>query len=120
MIGTATCLDGQTTVFPQRPLGPKAVRSLQNAQQHSCPDRADRGNLAEPFPRLVFLAFLQQFAPNFPPQGPQRVELLVVKLRPAPYPWLGDFRQPLHTMLRCIDLLAATSHAPTAIDRLHA
>src|SRR4029077_6694925 len=37
---------------------------------------------------------------------------------PAAYPWLGDFRQPLHTMLRRIDLLAGASNAPTAIDRL--
>ncbi len=50
---------------------------------------------------------------------PQRIELLVVKLRPAAHPRFGDLRQPLGTMARCIDLLAGTRNGPTAIDGLH-
>ena len=82
MIGTATCFYGQTTVFPQRPLGSEAVRSLQNAQQHSCPDRANRGDLAELFPGLLLFTLRQQLAPHSQAQHSQRIQLLVIKLRP--------------------------------------
>src|ERR1700693_1376738 len=119
VIGTAVGPNAKTAEGPQLSLGAKSMRRLQDAQQHGRPDRTDRRNLAEQFPRRVFLAFLQQLAPHFPTQGPQRVQLLIVKLCPATYPRLGDFRQPLRTMLRRIDLLTRTGNGPTAIDRLH-
>src|SRR5580658_578532 len=55
VIGAALCLDAQSAVGPQQPLGAETVRGLQNAQQYGGPDRADRRNLAEPFPGRVFL-----------------------------------------------------------------
>ena len=56
MIGAAVRLDGQTTVSPQLPLGAKTMRRLQYAQHLRRPDRANRGNFAELFPGLLFLA----------------------------------------------------------------
>src|SRR5713226_9111882 len=66
VIGTAVGLNAQTAQGPQLSLGAKPMRGLQDAQQHGRSDRTDRRDLAEPFPRLVFPAFLQQLAPNFP------------------------------------------------------
>lgn len=56
VIGTAAGLNCKTTDAPQLPFGAKAVRGLQNTQQHRSPDRTDRGNLTEPLPGLLFLA----------------------------------------------------------------
>src|SRR6266436_4397200 len=95
------------------------MRGLQNAQQYGGPDRTDRGNLAEPFPGLVFLALRQQLPPHFLTYRPQRIELLVVKLSPPAHSRFADLPEPLGTMARCINLLAGTRNGPTAIDRLH-
>src|SRR6266404_8261904 len=95
------------------------MRSLQNAKQYRGPDRADRGDLAEPFPGLVFLAFRQQIPPHLLTHRPQRIELLVIKLGPPAHTRFTDLPEPLDTMARCIDLLAATRNGPTAIDGLH-
>jgi hypothetical protein len=54
---------------------------LQDAKQYGCPDRTDRRNLAESFPGLVFLGLSQQLPPHFLTYRPQRIKLLVVKLR---------------------------------------
>src|SRR5258708_2244950 len=97
MIGTATCFYGQTTVFPQRPLGSEAVRSLQNAEQHSCPDRANRGDLAELFPGPLLFTLRQQLAPHSLAQHPQRIKLLVVKLRSPAHSEFLDLLKPLGT-----------------------
>jgi len=98
MIGTATGLDGKTTVFPQRPLGSEAVRSLQNAEQHSCPDRANRGDLAEPFPGPLLFTLRQQLVPHSLAQHSQRIKLLVVKLCSPAHSEFLDLLQPLGTM----------------------
>src|SRR4029077_16292859 len=116
MIGTAACFYGQTTVFPQRPLGPETMRSLQNAQQHSCPDRADRGDLAEQFPDLLFFTLRQQLAPHSQAQHSQRIQLLVIKLRPPAHSEFLDLLQPLGTIASGIDFLAVTRNGPTSID----
>src|SRR6266851_6967278 len=119
VIGTAACLDSKTAVFPQRPLGAEAVRRLQDAQQHGCPDRTERRDLAEPFPRLVFLTLGEQIPPHFLAQRSQRIELLVVKLGPPAHSQFADLREPLATMAWCIDLLAGARNTPAAIDGLH-
>src|SRR5215475_1223676 len=56
--------DGQAAISPQLPLGAKTMRRLQNAQQHRRPDWTKRGNLAEPFPSLLFLALDEQIPPH--------------------------------------------------------
>src|SRR5882672_2870400 len=116
MIGTAACLDGQTTVFPQGPLAAEAVRSLQNAQQHRCPDRANRGDLAEPFPGLLLLTLHQQLVPHSLAQYSQRIQLLVIKFRPPAHSEFLDLLQPLGTMASGIDFLAVTRNGPTSIN----
>src|SRR5271169_3965803 len=119
VIGAALRLDAQPAVGPQLSLGPEAVRGLQNAQQLGRTNRANRGNLAEAFPGLMLLAFCQQISPNFLAQEPQRIQLLVVKLRPPAHPRFADFPEPLGTMAGGIDLLAGTGNSPTAVQRLH-
>src|ERR1700693_6051602 len=78
-----------------------------------------RRNLAELFPGLVFLGLCQQLPPHFLTHPPQRIELLVVKLRSPAHSRFADLPEPLGTMARCIDLLAGTRNGPTAIDRFH-
>jgi hypothetical protein len=85
-------------VSPQLPLGAETIRSLQDAKQYRCPDRADRGNLAELFPSLVFLGLCQQLPPHFLTHRAQRIELLVVKLRPPAHSQFADLPEPLCTM----------------------
>jgi len=84
VIGAALGLYAISAVRPELPLGAETVRGLQNAKQHGRPDPTDPRNLTELFPGLVFLTFLQQLAPNFPTQCSQGIQLLAVKLRPAP------------------------------------
>src|ERR1700730_16917828 len=119
VIGAALCLDAKSAVRPQLPLGAETMRSLQDAQQHGGADRTDRRNLAEPFPGLVFLALREQIPPHLLPHRAQRIELLVVKLRPPAHSRFRDLPEPFGTMPRCIDLLAGTRNGPTAIDRFH-
>src|SRR5207237_537976 len=119
VIGAALGLDAKSAVRPQLPLGAETVRGLQNAKQYGGPDRTDRGNLAKPFPGLVFLALRQQLPPHFLTHHPQRIELLIVKLRPPAHSRFADLPEPLGTMARCIDLLAGTRNGSTAIAALH-
>src|SRR5258707_15790507 len=77
------------------------------------------GDLAEQFPRLVFLALREQLPPHLLTHRPQRIELLVVKLGPPAHSRFADLPEPLGPMARCIDLLAGTRNGPTAIDRFH-
>ena len=67
----------------------------------------------------MFLALREQLPPHFLTHRPQRIELLVVKLRPPAHSRFADLPEPLGTMARCIDLLAGTRNGPTAIDGLH-
>src|SRR6267378_2449068 len=55
IISTAMRFDGKAAVFPEWSLGAEAVRCLDQRDQQSRPDRADRRDLAEQFRRLVFL-----------------------------------------------------------------
>src|SRR6202042_3454216 len=116
VISAALCLDAKSAVAPELSLAAETVRGLQNAQQHRGADRTKRRNLAEPFPGRMFLALCQQLPPYLLTHGPQRIQLLVVKLRPPAYSRLCDLPEPLRTMARCIDLLAGTRNGPTAID----
>src|SRR5271157_77716 len=120
VIGAAARLDRKTTDAPQLPLGAETVRSLQNAKRHRRADRANRGNLAEPFPDLVLLALRQQFLPHFLAQYPQRIELLEIERGPETHTWFGDLAEPSHSVQPRVDLCAATRNAPTAVQRFHA
>src|ERR1700686_5016107 len=119
VIGAAVCLDANSAVSPQLPLGAETVRGLQNAKQYGRPDRANRRDLAEPSPGLVFLTLGEQITPHLLAQCSQCIQLLVVKLRPPAHSQFADLPEPLGTMARCIDLLAGARNGPTAIDGLH-
>jgi hypothetical protein len=67
------------------------MRRLQDAQQHRRPDWANRGNLAEAFSGLLFLALNEQIPPNSLAQHSQCIELLVIKFSSPPYSGLVDF-----------------------------
>src|SRR5450432_3132674 len=119
VVGAAMHFDGKTAVLPERSLGPKTMRCLDQRNQQRRPNRTDRRDLAEQFARLVLLTLGQQIAPDCLAQDSQGIELLVIKFCPAKHSHLGDFREPLRTMTRRIDLLAGAWNTPTAIDRLH-
>src|SRR5271156_4382954 len=89
VIGTAFCLDTQSAVGPQRPLGAKTVRGLQNTQQYGGTDRTDRGDLAEQFPRRVFLPPCHQPPALLFTSRPQRIEL-----------WVENPPPPAHSRFR--------------------
>ena len=108
VIGAALCLDAKSAVGPQLPLGAETMRSLQNAEQYGGSDRTNRRNLAEPFPCRVSLALRQQLPPHLLTHRPQRIELLVVKLRSPAHSRFADLPEPLGAMARCIDLLAGS------------
>src|ERR1039458_4254853 len=120
MIGAAVRLDSKTAISPQLPLGTETMRCLDDRDQQGRPDWTDRGNLAEQLERLVLPALGQQFAPHLLAQRPQRIELLVVELRPAPHSRLSDLAEPLGTIARRIDLLTGAGNGPTAVHRLEA
>src|SRR6202034_2151958 len=67
----------------------------------------------------MFLALCQQLPPHLLTHRPQRIQLLVVKLRPPAYSRFRDLPQPFGAMAWRIDLLAATRNGPTAINGLH-
>src|SRR5262249_24522227 len=71
------------------------MRRLQNAQQHRRPDRTNRGNLAEPFPGLLFLTLGEQISAHFLAQRSQCIELLVIKFSPPAHPEFVDLAEPL-------------------------
>ena len=52
-------LQRQAPVSPQLPLGPEAMRGLDQSNQQSGADGADRGNLAQQSRRAVLLALGQ-------------------------------------------------------------
>src|ERR1039458_8020797 len=118
MIGAAVRLDSKTAISPQLPLGTETMRCLDDRDQQRRADRTDRGDLAEQLERLVLPALGQQFAPHLLAQRPQRIELLVVELRPAAHTRLGDLAEPRGTVARRIDLLPRTSNPPASVDRL--
>jgi hypothetical protein len=68
----------------------------------------------------MFAALGQSFAPHLLAQRPQRIELLVVELRPAVHTSLTDLAEPLGTIAARINLLADTRNGPTAVRRLEA
>src|SRR5262249_11390149 len=63
MVSAGTGYYSEPAIGPQLPLGTKPVRSLQNAQQLSRPNRSHRWNRTQPRPHLVLLAFHQQVSP---------------------------------------------------------
>src|ERR1700675_2575667 len=92
--------DGKTAVPPERSLGAKTMRCLDQRNQQRRPNRTDRRDLAEQFARLVLLTLGQQIAPDCLAQDSQGIELVVIKFCPAEHSYLGDLRQPLRTMTR--------------------
>ena len=77
VVGAAMHFDGKTTVLPERSLGAKTMRCLDQRNQQRRPDRTDRRDLAEQFARLVLLTLGQQIAPDCLAQDSQGIELLV-------------------------------------------
>jgi hypothetical protein len=120
LFGTAVRLDPKSAVGLELALGAKAMRCLDQSDQQSRPDRADERNLAQQFPGVVLLRFREQCAPHFLAQCPQRIELLVVELRPAAHAGFLDLAQPLCSIAFCVNLFSSAGNSPTAVDRLHA
>ena len=114
------CFQRQAAVAPQLSLGAEAVRRLDEREQQSCTNRPDRGDLAQQFRGAMLPAFGQQTLPGLLVQRPQRVELLVVKFRPAAHTGFADFRQPFGPLKRCVHLLTSTRDGPASVDRLQA
>ena len=100
------------------PLGPETVRCPDNRDQQGRADWTNRGDLAQPFQRLVFPALGQRLAPHLMAQGPQLIESLVVELCPAAHTGFSDFAEPLGAIARRIDLLAGAGNGQTAMHRL--
>ena len=94
------------------------MRCLHQGDQQRRPDRTDPRNLAEQFPRLVFLAFHPQIPPHLLAQEPQHIQLLVVVFSAPPYAGFPDLVQPCRPVRWCIHFLAGTRNTPTAIQRL--
>jgi len=78
------------------------------------PDEADRRNLAEPFPRVVFLILGYQIPPYLLAQRSQCVQLLIVQLRRCASPLLlragpGSFqRDPAVAVIAGVATLTLT------------
>src|SRR5437016_6303318 len=88
----------QTPVGPELPLGAKAVGCLDQRNQQSPANRANRKNLAEQIHGLVFPALGQQITPHFLTQNIQRVELLVVKFGATAHAGFHDLAESLRPM----------------------
>src|SRR5208282_5834930 len=58
-------LQRQATVGPELPLGAEAMWRLDQSNQQSCANGADRGNLLQQLGGVVFPAFAQQLSPGF-------------------------------------------------------
>jgi hypothetical protein len=83
-------LERQAAVSPQLPLDAKPMRRLDQRDEQSGANGADRGNLAQQFYRAVFPAFGQQIPSHLLAQCLERVELLIAELRPAKCAGFGD------------------------------
>src|ERR1700730_12311134 len=95
--------DGNTAVLPERSLGAKTMRCLDQCNQQRRPNRTDRRDLAEQLARLVLLTLAQQIAPDCLAQDSRGIELLKKHFCPANPPPRGELPQPLGTMTRSID-----------------
>ena len=99
-------LQSQAAVGPELPLRTKTVRRLNQGDQQGRTDRTDRRNLAQQIRCAVLLALRQQIPSSLLADRLQRVELLVVELRPAAYAGFGDLGQPFVPMAGRVDSLA--------------
>src|ERR1700690_467430 len=111
-------LQSQSAVGPELPLGPEAMRRLNQGDQQGCPNRTNRRNLAQQSHRSVFLTLRQQIAPHLLTQNLQCIELLVAELCPAAYAGFGDLDQPFVPMARCVNSLSRAGNRPASVERL--
>ena len=94
----AVGLQSQTAVGPQLSLGAKAMGCLDQRDQQSAANRANRRNLAQQIHGLVFPALGQQITPHLLTQNIQRVELLVVKFGATAHAGFHDLAESLRPM----------------------
>ena len=69
VFGTAVCLDRQTAVGPQLPLGAKTPGRLDQRYQESGTDRTDTRNLTQQFRRAMFPALGEEIPSHFSAQS---------------------------------------------------
>jgi hypothetical protein len=72
------------------PFAAESVRRLHQGQQQGGPNRADTGNLAQDFHRLMFPALRQKLTSYLAPQNLQSIQMLIEQLRAPPHPSLPD------------------------------
>src|SRR4030095_15591383 len=87
-------LDRKAAVAPQLPFSTEPVRSLNQRDQQSGPNRTDVGNLTQQFRRTMFPALGKETPPHLLAQSLQRVELLVEMLGSTAYACFGNPAQP--------------------------
>src|SRR5438309_10629392 len=76
VLRTVMRLNRQAAVGPQLPLGAESVRCLNQRNQQNRPDRTNRRNLAQQFPRAMISTLRQEISPHLLAQRLQCVELL--------------------------------------------
>ena len=89
---------------------------LHQSNEQNLPNRSDRRNLAQQFRRAVFPTLGQQLSSYLLAQRPQRVQLLVVDLRPPSHADFADLGQPFTTIARCVQALARAGNSPASIE----
>src|SRR5882762_9665294 len=80
VLRAVACLDRQTTVCPKLPLRAEPMRSLDQRNQQSGPNRANVRNLPQQLRRSMFPALGQQVPSHDLAQSSHRIELLVEEL----------------------------------------
>src|SRR5260370_35208078 len=69
VLRTVMRLNRQAAVGPQLPLGAESVRCLNQRNQQRCPNRTNRRNLAQQFPRAMISTLRQKISPHVLAQG---------------------------------------------------
>src|SRR5271170_4320243 len=108
----------QATVGPQLPLAAESVWRLHQGQQQCGPKRADRGNLAQYFHRLMFPTLGQKFSSHRVPQNQQSIQLQIQQLCSAVHAGVRNLAQPLLPMAWSVDLPTSAGNAPASVQRL--
>src|ERR1700730_13450574 len=117
VLTAAVGLQTKTAVGPELSLGAKTMRRLDKGHQQGRSNRTDRGNLAQQLSGGMLLAFEQEVVLHFTMQCPQRIDLLIVELRPAAHAWFADLVQPLLAMACGVDSLTNARNGPTPVER---
>jgi hypothetical protein len=106
---------GSLQCGPQLPLGAKTMWRLHQSNEQNGSNGSNRRNLAQQFHRAVFSAFGQQVSSYLLAQRPQRIQLLVVDLRPAMHAGFGDLGEPLRAIAWCVRALPRAGDGPAAV-----